>query len=253
MESYIVLVGTAGSGKTHLADSFGRWLESMGYSIARVNLDPAAEWLPYPPDVDVRDYVSARNVMSEMRLGPNGALIASVDMLVSHVEDLRRDLSGYKVDYFIVDTPGQMELFAFRSSGPIVLDALIGRSESVTVFLVDPVFAEKPSSLVSALLLSASTYLRLGKPQVNIVSKSDLLLPEVLEFLESPSGDNRIMEELVSREDVSDPLLLRMAEVLDETGYSGRLIPVSSETQSGFEQLYYELQKILRGGEDQVE
>jgi GTPase SAR1 family protein len=250
LEGFIVLVGTAGSGKTHLADSFGRWLENMGYSIARVNLDPAVDWLPYSPDIDVRDYVSAQNVMSEMRLGPNGALIASIDMLVGHVNDLKRDISEYSVDYYIIDTPGQMELFAYRSSGPIVLESIIGSSESAVVFLIDPIFVEKPSSLVSALLLSASTYLRLLKPQVNIVSKSDLLLPDIIDFLESGPEEGGLLEELVAREDKSDPLLIRMAEVLDETGFAGRLIPVSSNTQYGFETLYYELQKIFAGGEE---
>ena len=250
LEGFIILIGTAGSGKTHLADSFGRWLENMGYSIARVNLDPAVDWLPYSPDIDVRDYVSAQNIMSEMKLGPNGALLASIDMLVGHINDLKRDLSQYRVDYYIVDTPGQMELFAYRTSGPVVLESLLGSSEAATIFLLDPIFVEKPSSLVSAFLLSASTYLRLLRPQVNIVSKSDLLLPDVIEFLQSGSEEGGLLSEMVGREDRSDPLLYKMAEVLDETGFTGRLIPVSSITEFGFETLYYELQKIFAGGEE---
>ncbi len=253
MEGFIVLVGTAGSGKSHLADSFGGWLEDQGYSIARVNLDPAVEWLPYSPDVDVRDYVSARSVMEEMKLGPNGALLASVDMLVGHINSLKQDLAGYKVDYYIVDTPGQMELFAFRRTGPIVMDSILGNAQAATVFLVDPIFAEHPSSLVSALLLAASTYLRLRKPQVNIISKADLLLPDVIEdLIPSMSEEPSILVSLVERERETDPLLLRLAEALDEAGFSGNLIPVSSNTQQGFSELYYELQKILGGGEDKV-
>ncbi|HIP65006.1 MAG TPA: GTPase, partial [Pyrodictium sp.] len=60
---FIVFVGPAGSGKSHLVDAFGDWLEFNELSVARVNLDPAAEWLPYEPDVDVREYVDARKVM----------------------------------------------------------------------------------------------------------------------------------------------------------------------------------------------
>ncbi len=39
----IIFVGPAASGKTSLVKSYGDWLEGMGYSVARVNLDPAAK------------------------------------------------------------------------------------------------------------------------------------------------------------------------------------------------------------------
>ena len=39
-----------------------------------VNLDPAAESFAYTPEVDVRELVTADDMMEMMDLGPNGAL-----------------------------------------------------------------------------------------------------------------------------------------------------------------------------------
>ncbi|ABM79997.1 ATP/GTP-binding protein [Hyperthermus butylicus] len=181
---YVVVVGPAGSGKSHLVDAFGDWLEFNQLSVARVNLDPAAEWLPYEPDVDVRHYVEARSVMEKYKLGPNGALIASIDMLVNHVEIIRSEIESTRVNYVLIDTPGQMELFAFRDTGPYLLREIIGEHRAVTVFIVDAVFASNPRSLASSLLLALSTRLRLGLPQVNAISKADLLKPEQMESIE---------------------------------------------------------------------
>ncbi|MEM4474944.1 MAG: ATP/GTP-binding protein, partial [Fervidicoccaceae archaeon] len=62
---YVLVVGPAGSGKTTLVKALGDWMESLGISYCRVNLDPAVEWIPYSPDVDVREFVDARKVAEE--------------------------------------------------------------------------------------------------------------------------------------------------------------------------------------------
>jgi len=53
-------------------------MEDYGATVARVNFDPAAEVVPYEADVDVRDYVTASEIMEKEGLGPNGALVVAV-------------------------------------------------------------------------------------------------------------------------------------------------------------------------------
>lgn len=250
---YVVIVGTAGSGKTALTAALSDWMEDQQLSVTRVNLDPAAEWLPYSPDVDVRDYVSARDVMKKYNLGPNGALIASVDLLVNHVKDLREEIASTRSNYVIVDTPGQLELFAMRPSGPLVLEELIGGARAVAVFLIDAFFAERPSSLVSALLLASSVNLRLKIPQVAVVSKADLLPEDVVSKLEELSVNaEALLGELMNER--GDPEVISMAsrllEALGEAGMYPELVPVSSYTSMGLDTLYARLQQVLAGGED---
>ncbi|MEM1561081.1 MAG: ATP/GTP-binding protein, partial [Ignisphaera sp.] len=70
---FIFILGPAGSGKSYLTYSFTNWLIEHGMDIAIVNLDPAVTWLPYTPDVDIRDYITVEEVMRKYNLGPNGA------------------------------------------------------------------------------------------------------------------------------------------------------------------------------------
>ncbi len=253
---YIVFLGPAGSGKSHLVDAFGDWLEFNELSVVRVNLDPAADWLPYEPDVDVRDYINARDVMTKYKLGPNGALIASVDMLAEYVEKIKEDIESFRANYVLIDTPGQMELFAFRETGPEVLKMIIGDSKAVAVFLIDAVFAARPSSLASSLFLAFSTRLRIGLPQVIAVSKADLLdentMQEVDEIMKDPAlfygrlvdtGIDPLFAEAVTK--AMESLL-----PLDSSSAGVATRFVSAVSGYGLDDLYAVVQQVVAGGED---
>ncbi len=252
---FIVLVGPAGSGKSHLVDALGDWMEFNEVSVARVNLDPAAEWIPYEPDVDVRDYVDAKSIMQRYKLGPNGALVAAIDMLVEHLDKLREDIAATQANYVLIDTPGQMELFAFRDSGPYVIRELASGSRAVAVFIIDAVFASSPRSLASSLFLALSTRLRLGLPQVTVVSKADLLDPEKMEEVEEQlNSPDMLYGALVGGG--LDPLMAEAAvktlEALSppEASAPAPIRFVSAVSGYGVDELYAAVQQVLAGGED---
>lgn len=216
-----------------------------------VNLDPAVEELPYNPDVDVRDYVDARDLMRRTGLGPNGALVASIDMLLARVDEIRDEVWNYRANYVIIDTPGQMELFAFRRTGPLVLRAIVGDAKAVAAFLIDSTYATQPSDLFSALLLAASTYVKLKIPQVNVLTKIDLLQPEELEStLEKLEDPDALASSMSTERDAR--LIWGIDEVSSilEKLLVFDTIPVSNVTGEGFDDLYAVVQRIVAGGED---
>ncbi|MCD6108064.1 MAG: ATP/GTP-binding protein, partial [Thermoplasmata archaeon] len=180
---FVYLIGTAGSGKSTLAATFQEWFNRRGLDCIIVNLDPGAESLPYSADVDVRDWISLKEIMKEYGLGPNGAQIACADMLALNTGDIKTSIEGFKTDYVLLDTPGQLELFVFREAGKYMVDHL-NRKRSVLVYLLDPLLAKEPSGFISQLLLSVSTHFRLGVPQINVLSKADLLTREQVERIE---------------------------------------------------------------------
>jgi len=252
---FVIFVGPAGSGKSHLVDALGDWMEYNEVSAARLNLDPAAEWLPYEPDVDIRDYVDARSVMQKYQLGPNGALVAAVDMTIEYVDKIREEVESTGANYVLVDTPGQMELFAFRDSGPYIVRELVGGKRAVTVFVVDAVFASKPASLASVLFLALSTRFRLRLPQVNVVSKTDLLQPEMIEEIEERlNNPDELYAALVTGG--LDPSMAEAAvKALEALAPSEAYAPspvrfVSAVSGYGLDDLYAALQQVLAGGED---
>lgn len=246
---FTFIIGTAGSGKSTLVDAFANWLMDHELDVATVNLDPAATWLPYGPDVDVRDYVSVEEVMRQYNLGPNGALIACADMTAAHVERLREEIIDINAEYVLVDTPGQLELFAFRSSGPYITTTLGGQRTAV-LFLVDSVFAERPSGLVSALLLATSVSYRLHKPQLNLLSKADLLskkdVERVLRWVENPLDlMESLSEELTG---LGREVNQRICEALHDVNPNPHLLPVSAKTGEGLDELFSQLQWVFAGG-----
>jgi GTPase SAR1 family protein len=134
---FTFIVGTAGSGKSLLTSSLEKWLVGSDLSVTVVNLDPGVDSPPYTSDVDIREYVDYGEVVRSFGLGPNGALVASLDMGISHVNDLRDEIIDTERDYVLVDCPGQMELFAFRNSGPLMVSSLRGDDQHfLCIFLI---------------------------------------------------------------------------------------------------------------------
>ncbi len=249
---FIVISGPAGSGKSFLTAELAEFMQEQGAFVAKVNLDPAAASLPYDPDVDVRDYVKYEKYLAQS-LGPNGALIAAVDEAFNYASNLRNDIDDINPEYAIIDTPGQLELFAFRIGGPLVLDAIVAERPVVTVFLIDAVFFERPSSIVSALTLASSVAARLLKPQINVVSKADLLLEDIKEEIIPNLSEPGFLLGLLEKEDIDwtlKSLLLRLAEALYDSGFIGEILPVSIKDRESLGLLYAKIQQVLAGGDD---
>src|SRR3989304_969901 len=124
MASVVFIVGMAGSGKSTLTAAYLEWLKSGEQDAIVVNMDPGATALPYNPDIDSRSYVDVQKLMIDYQLGPNGALIMASDLIADHLEEIREEIDAANPDVVLVDTPGQIELFAFREGGRVIATQL---------------------------------------------------------------------------------------------------------------------------------
>ena len=247
---FTYLVGTAGAGKSLLTLALSEHLRKQEINVATVNLDPGVVWLPYSPDVDVRDFVNYDHVMRDYNLGPNGALVACVDLLISNIDGIRSEIESLEPDYVIADTPGQLELFAFRATGNFLISSL-GERKSAILFLFDPNLTNHPASLVSILLLSASVQYRFVKPQLNVLTKCDLLTTEELSKVESwfdePPSLLKALEE--ESNGLDRQFVERTFKMLEEAELASSLAVTSASTGFGIDSLHAELQRIFTGGE----
>lgn len=248
----VFIVGTAGAGKSVLTSTLASWLETYEIKTVKVNLDPAVEKLPYVPDVDVREYVTAYELMEKYDLGPNGAIVAAIDMLASKAERLKEEILDFKPGYVLFDTPGQMELFAFRSVGEYIVSVLGGK-QTAMLFLVDTALSIRPSGLLSAMLLAASAHYRLSIPQINILNKIDLvdrnLVDKIMKWVEDLDiFYNDLIKEKGMLKNINEMIFIAVKEFIS----TFNIIPVSALTGENIEKIYIALQQIYAGGEDYI-
>ncbi|HEY4700127.1 MAG TPA: ATP/GTP-binding protein [Nitrososphaerales archaeon] len=246
----IFLTGTAGSGKTRLASVLKPWYEDKGASTAIVNLDPGAVSLPYAPDVDVRDFIDLQEIMESYQLGSNGALILASDMIASKLVDIQEEIDTINPEYAIFDTVGQMELFAYRQSGPYFFENLICDGKT-TVFLFDSTLVSSPTNFISITLLAASIQLRLKAPQIPVLSKIDLSSETWKTILGWSSNIEKLRSDL-SKEQTGTSYLLssNMLQNIASSGFSYQLIPLSAASGSGMVELSGAISRVLKRGEE---
>ncbi len=248
MTNICYLVGTAGSGKTMLVSSLQQYLQQKGASLTLVNLDPAVRHIPYQADIDIRDYIDFDQLVDEYKLGPNGALIAASDLIADYITEIREDIDdlGESSEIVLVDTPGQVELFAFRNSS-IKITRSFPTDSTLLVFLFDSSLVVNVSGYLSVNLLATSVQLRLNLPIVHVISKTDLIKPhqveEVLLWRENPYD---AIEQLYG---MNREFALKTGQLLEGMG-DIPLLPVSSLTGDGLDLLAAQLSRTFAAGED---
>ncbi len=249
MAATLYFVGTAGSGKTTLTKAFKQWMENQGYQAVTVNLDPGADKLPYAIDIDVRDWVYLPEVMDEHELGPNGAQIVSADMVAMKAPEIKKVMDEFNTDYYLIDTPGQMELFTFREASREMVDTL-GENSLIT-FLFDPVLSKQPSGFVSLMTLAATTQFRFDIPYFPVLSKSDILSQEELEIIKTWSEDFwKLDSALREKADNVTQASLELIKSIQNMGLHRGITPISSVDQRGLEDIYTAVQDAFYGGQD---
>ena len=246
----IFLTGTAGAGKSLLTSKIKEYYTKNSAFPATLNLDPGVEKLPYSPDIDVRDYVDVSSLMQQYELGSNGSLIMANDLIATKIDQIQTEIDTINPDYLLVDTPGQVELFAYRDSGPFFIKNIHG-DEKMNLFLYDGTMITSPSNFVSLSLLSTSIRLRLGLPTINAITKTDLIQDKLNEVLEWSSSDYDLGDQISKEVDGETlPLISDMYRTLNNNDFFDDLFPVSNVTGDGMVELESALSRIINLGEE---
>jgi len=248
----VFVTGTAGSGKSLLTSRIYEYYTSNGAFAAIFNLDPGVESLPYSCDIDVRDKIDIVSIMKQYDLGPNGALIMANDLIASKFDEFQNEINDVNPDYLIVDTPGQIELFAYRTSGPFLVQNL-DSDEKVNLFLFDGALITSPVNFVSIALLATSIKLRLNLPTINVLTKTDLI-GEKLKDIIRWSSDLKSLEEAISKDADGETysLTTNILRSLNLGGFAQGLIPISNVSGEGMVNLESALSRTINLG-DEVE
>ncbi len=231
----IFILGPAGSGKTTLTAYFGKYLERQGFQPAYVNLDAAVEELPYTPDFDIRTYYTVGDLMRKYRIGPNLALIKSVEMLTQYEEDIRKfmDYASSSYDYVLVDTPGQLELTIFHEACIRIMKLFAGRS--CTLFLMPADIIRSLRDAVFLRLMALAIRYRVDMPVVVVLSKYDLN-PEAEKYVQLDLTPDQLAR-LIEYDQGQIDLIAQLLDTIRKLEKRQRLIKLSTITGEGLEDL----------------
>ncbi|MEM4565866.1 MAG: ATP/GTP-binding protein [Archaeoglobaceae archaeon] len=224
----VFVVGTAGSGKSTLVKEFGAFLRSKDYDVMLVNLDPASDPI-YHADLDIRKFVKTEEVMARYKLGINGALLKSTELMLNFVDDFR-----VSADFVLYDTPGQMELFVYSESGIEFVHRISDRF-TAGIFMLDSTMVKTPENFISAILQNVVVSLRLSIPTIAVFSKNDLFEIDI----------EKVIKELKLKSGVLAELMEKLVPVLDYSTVKHRPIKISSLKKTGFEDLLSALRELF--------
>lgn len=173
----VLVIGMAGSGKTTLMQRLNSELHRLKKPGYIINLDPATHSLPYAPNIDIRDTVKYKEVMKQYGLGPNGGILTSCNLFATKFDQVMKLCEKERdppLQYVLVDTPGQIEIFSWSASGAIITELFASTFQTVVAFVVDTVKCSKPQVFMANMLQACSIYYKMKLPLLVVFNKCDV-------------------------------------------------------------------------------
>lgn len=172
----VICIGMAGSGKTTFMQRLNSHLHSKKKPPYVINLDPAVLKVPFGTNIDIRDSINYKKVMEEYNLGPNGAIMTSLNLFSTKIDQVLAiaEKRAPQLDHIIVDTPGQIECFIWSASGAIITDALASSFPTVIAYIVDTPRTASPTTFMSNMLYACSILYKTKLPMIIVFNKTDV-------------------------------------------------------------------------------
>ena len=63
-------------------------MQVSGQRAYYINLDPAVRSVPFAANIDIKDTVNYKEVMSEYSLGPNGGILTSLNLFATRFDQV---------------------------------------------------------------------------------------------------------------------------------------------------------------------
>lgn len=271
----VVVIGMAGSGKTTLMHRINLSMIEKNLRGYYVNLDPAVLDVPFGVNIDIRDTVNYKEVMSQYSLGPNGGILTSLNLFSTRFDQVIQILekrSGivnqyFKsdeqnkeqttipegneeegeeeeeeeevgLDYIFIDTPGQIETFTWSAGGQIILELLASSFPTVIMYVTDTPRCNNPTTFMSNMLYASSVLYKSQLPMIIAFNKVDI---ESFEFAKNWMQDYEQYQEALDQlksEDYMTSLNRSLALAMDEFYSNIRSVGVSAATAEGIDDLF---------------
>ncbi|KAI8908475.1 hypothetical protein EDD86DRAFT_227162 [Gorgonomyces haynaldii] len=238
MPTCLMMIGMAGTGKSTLLQRINAYLAQQKTPRYVINLDPAVKKLNFGAHVDIRDTVNYKQVMKQYNLGPNGGILTSLNLFTTKFDQVLAliDKRSTQVEYILLDTPGQIEIFTWSASGQIITDSIASTYPSVVLYVIDTPRSGNPVTFMSNMLYACSILYKTKLPFVLVFNKIDVAGHETcMEWMQDFTSFQAAMERDTS---YMGTLVNSMCLVLEEFYNQLRVVGVSAVTGEGMPELF---------------
>ncbi|KAG6829204.1 hypothetical protein H0H92_005333 [Tricholoma furcatifolium] len=245
----IITIGMAGAGKSTFVQRINSYLHSLDPPSPPyvLNLDPAVTHVPFEANIDIRDTVNYPEVMKQYNLGPNGGILTALNLFTTKFDQVLElvEKRAETVDYVILDTPGQIEIFTWSASGAIITDAVASSIPTVVAYVIDTPRTTAPATFMSNMLYACSILYKTKLPFILVFNKTDVQPHDfAIEWMED---FEQFQAALAAHKGTTDSegeptymnsLMNSMSLVLDEFYKHLKAVGVSSMTGDGMKAFF---------------
>ena len=240
MPTIALVIGMAGTGKSTLTHRLNLHCISESEPTYFINLDPAVIDVPYGVNIDIRDSISYKDVMKTHGLGPNGAILTSLNLFATQFDEVMHFLEENqdKIKYVFVDTPGQIEVFTWSASGTLITQLLATSFPTILLYVLDGIrCTSNPQCFMSSVLYATSIMYKSQLPLLLVYNKADACDTNLLnEWMRDPKS---LEDALNAHSDsYASVLYQNMSLLLSEFYESIGSVSLSAATGQGMEELF---------------
>jgi len=242
----IICIGMAGSGKTSFIQRVNSYIHSNGENGYLLNLDPAVSQVPFGANIDIRDTVNYKQVMKEYNLGPNGGILTSLNLFTTKFDQVLDFIEkrSKEVDYILLDTPGQIEIFTWSASGAIITDTLAASYPTVIAYVIDTPRSTSPATFMSNMLYACSIMYKTKLPFIIVFNKTDVVSHDfAVEWMTDYESFQNALQDNTT---YMGSLINSMCLMLEEFYNSLKVTGVSAVTGEGMDEFFDSIKDSVR-------
>ena len=172
------------------------------------------------------------------------------DLIATKLDEIQDEVFNLNPDFVVADTPGQIELFIFRASGPYFVSNFQSDNK-INIFTFDGILASStPMNYISIALMATSVRLRLNISQIDVMTKRDLIIDKLQDIM-NWSSRSSLEDSLQNEKNIEYSILSKdLLHALFKNKLMQSPILVSSLTMSGMVNLTATLSRALNLGEE---
>lgn len=245
MPATVICIGMAGSGKTTFVQRLNSYLHEKKTPPYLINLDPAVLKVPFGCNIDIRDSINYKKVMENYNLGPNGAIVTSLNLFSTKIDQVLQIVSKRSESFqnCIIDTPGQIECFVWSASGSIITEAFATEFPTVIAYIIDTPRSSNPSTFMSNMLYACSILYKTKLPMIVVFNKTDIRkedfakewMTDFESFQDALNNNAELNDETSNSSGFMGSLINSMSLMLEEFYSTLDVVGCSSYTGEGFD------------------